>query len=330
MRGLFTKTVSLCVAGAAACIVAAHADNHRDVPRQFDRVIVIVMENWRFEEIDFDSGATARLMPFIIQLARTYRLETNYFGIAHPSLPNYIAMIGGDDFGIQDDKESCFNPEHRTPCNSVDAPNLVDQLEQEGISWEGLFESMPNAGYLGARFPEDVKLYAQKHNPFVYFQNIALNPSRLAKLKPFALSQLKTVLGDPASAPRFTYIVPNQCDSQHGVKGCKSDATLQAGDAFLSRSVPTIINSPSFTDRSVLFIVWDEGRGHAGCCGDAGGGRVPVIVVSKHPKAIKGATPSNHYSLLATIEDGFGLPRLANAQKAATLFDVLPFAEQMH
>jgi hypothetical protein len=78
-----------------------------------------------------------------------------------------MAMISGDHFGIQDDNDSCFNPTHGTPCNSVNAPNLVDQLESKHISREGLFESMPSIGFLGASFPTSAnRLYAQKHNPF--------------------------------------------------------------------------------------------------------------------------------------------------------------------
>jgi hypothetical protein len=80
------------------------------------------------------------------------------------------------------------------------------------------------------------------------------------------------------------------------------------------------------TERSALFIVWDENDfgSNLVCCGrpGVGGGHVPMIVVTKQGKPIKSATPTNHYSLLATIEDGFGLPRLANAKTAAPLFDL--------
>ena len=93
--------------------------------------------------------------PYITQLATSYGLETYYFGATHPSLPNYITMIAGDYFGIQDDNDSCFNPTPATSsCDSVDAPNLVDQLEKKHISWEGLFESMPSTGFLGIQLPK--------------------------------------------------------------------------------------------------------------------------------------------------------------------------------
>jgi phosphatidylinositol-3-phosphatase len=299
-------------------------------PSHLDRIVIIVLENYRSDKVDPSQIESEQLNPFLNKLARENRVETNYFGVWNPSLPNYIAMIGGDFFGVSNDAESCFNPDHQN-CHGFDAPNLVDQLEEAHIAWEGLFESMPSAGFLGTRFPADSKLYAQKHNPFVYFKSIALDPTRLAKLKPFVLNELKAELADSVSASRFIYIVPNQCNDQHGTVGCKPAAVkLAAGDAFLAETVPAIINAPAFTDRSVLFITWDNSKGKEACCGAwRGGGRIPLIAVTKHPSAMRGRTPSNHYSLLATIEDGFGLPRLANAKAAATLFDLFPdFAEK--
>jgi hypothetical protein len=160
------------------------------------------------------------------------------------------------------------------------------------------------------------------------FKNIATTP-RLTNLKPFDLGQLKAELAKPASASQFIFIAPNQCNDQHGTGSRATDELAQAADdAFLQQTVPAIIASPSFTERSALFIVWDENdySGNLDCCGNpgVGGGHVPMTVVTKHGKPIKRATPSNHYSLLATIEDGFGLPRLANTKAAATLFDVFP------
>jgi len=288
--------------------------------------VIILLENYRSSKIEPAENGLGQFTPFLNRLATENRLEMNYFGVSHPSLPNYMAMIGGDIFGIQDDGESCFNPEHQKDCHGVDAINLVDQLEEADIAWEGLFESMPSVGFSGARAPAGSRLYAQKHNPFVYFKNIALDPTRLAKLKPFVLSELEAELADPASASRFIYIVPNQCHDQHGTGDCRPKAVaLAAGDAFVAEIVPAIISSPAFTERSVLFIAWDDSHGDEACCGARyGGGRIPLIAVTKHAMAVRGTTPSNHYSLLATIEDGFGLPRIANAQEAATVFDLLP------
>ena len=293
-----------------------------------DRIIVLVLESYRSDEVD---PAAIAYNPFLTKLAAHNRVAMNYYGVWKPSLPNYVAMIGGDVFGVHNDRGSCFNPDHATPCNSIDAPNLVDQLEAANIGWEGLFESMPSAGFLGEKFPEKAARYAQKHNPFVYFKSVALDPARLAKLKPFVPDELHAELTNAMSASKFIYIVPNLCNDEHGAPDCRpAAATLAAGDAFLAKMVPAIVNAPAFTDRSVLFITFDNSTGNGACCGDwRGGGRIPLIAVTKRAMVVRGMTPSNHYSLLATIEDGFGLPRLANAKGAATLFDLLPdFAEK--
>jgi hypothetical protein len=177
-------------------------------------------------------------------------------------------MIGGDTFGISNNQGSCFNPNHAMSCHSIAAPNLGDQLEAADIAWEGLFESMPVAGFLGEKFPDQRPVYAQKHNPFVYFKDVALDPARLAKLKPFVSSKLKAELADATSASRFIYIIPNLCDDEHGAANCRPDAvTLEAGDFFLGETVTAIVSSPAFTDRSVLFITFDNSTGIGGCCG---------------------------------------------------------------
>ena len=191
---------------------------------------------------------------------------------------------------------------------------------------------MPSAGFLGARFPSHKSLYAQKHNPFVYFKSIALDPARLVKLKPFALSDLEAELAEPALASRFIFLVPNLCNDQHGARACKPDSVaLAASDAFLAKTVPAIIEASGFTERSVLFITWDNSEGDEACCGAwSGGGRIPLIAVTKHPMTVRGTTPADHLSLLATIEDGFGLPRLETTKNANALSDLFPDWAEKH
>ena len=120
-----------------------------DPPPPLDRVMIIILENYHSDRVDPRENGLGRLNPFLDGLATESRLELNYFGVSHPSLPNYIAMIGGDFFGVRDDGESCFNPEHQEHCNGVDAINLVDQLEEADIAWEGLFESSAQRRLLG-------------------------------------------------------------------------------------------------------------------------------------------------------------------------------------
>ncbi len=344
------RTLGLGLAAAVALTaVAVAGSDHHQRSQRLDRVFIIMMENHGFDEVigqadpSDPSGATL-LTPFTTHLAQNNGLATYYFGATHPSLPNYFAEIAGDYFGIQNDADSCFAPDHGSICiGGLTAPNIVDQLEQKHIGWEVLQELMPTIGYLGTRFPTaesgGPKLYAQKHNPFMYFTSITTNPSRLQHIRPFDLSQFQNELNDPLHMPRYVFIAPNQCNDQHGFTGgspippgCEPTAgdagMLKLGDAFLQRTVTAIQNSPSFTKRSVIFVVWDENdfSGNLGCCGakGVGGGHIASIVVTKRGNSRRSAVPMNHYSMLATIEDGFSLPRLANAKTANTMWDLFP------
>ena len=129
-------------------------------------IFVIALENKEYEQV-IGSDRT----PYINSLAKQHGLATSFYGIRHPSLPNYLAMIGGDTFGIESNCTDCF----------VDAPNLVDQLESAGKSWKGYMEGMPSPCFVGDHMP----LYRQKHNPFIYFDSIRLNPARCQKIVPF-------------------------------------------------------------------------------------------------------------------------------------------------
>ena len=105
---------------------------------RFDRILVLVLESYRSDKVD-PAAIPSNL--FLTKLAAENRFAMNYYGVWSASLPNYIAMIGGDTFNVTHNHGSCFDPAHEQKCNGLDAPNLVDQLEKAKIAWEGLFES---------------------------------------------------------------------------------------------------------------------------------------------------------------------------------------------
>ena len=252
----------------------------------FSHIFEIVMENHEYSSVIGRPDA-----PYVNNLAATYGLATNYFAASHPSLPNYLALTAGSTFGIASDCTTCF----------VNATNIADQVESSGRSWKAYMEDMPTPCYMGASAGN----YAMKHNPFLYYTDIRNNAARCAAhVVPF------TQFGVDMSAgqlPNFVWITPNMCNDTH-------DCPVSTGDAWLGTVVPRIIGSAAFRNGGVLFITWDEGSSNASCCGDAWGGHVATLVIS--PKSIAGARSSiaeNHYSLLRTIEDGFGLVHLGAA-----------------
>lgn len=316
---------------------AAFADRAREGERGGgfvpDRIIVIVMENHSFDGIvGATNGSGYHLMtPFLTQTALTARLATFAFGVAHPSLPNYLSMIAGDSFGVHDDNGSCFAPHHPKGCHSFGKKNLVDSLETAGISWASYNQSMPSDGYLEQQYPKKGDgLYRQKHNPFVYFKDIATDSKRLAKVKTF--DDLKRTLNNGV-LPRFSFIVPDECHDMHGSSPfCPgpNESLVEAGDTTAQRLVQHIINSGSFTRRSLMFITFDEGDNTLGCCDSLpaqSGGHIPLILIAGVPGIVRSAQPYNHYSLLATIEDVWGLPKLgytADTKNVKPMLDLLP------
>lgn len=327
----------------------------------------IMMENHATAEI---LGNTADA-PYINQLANQYGVATQYFGVTHPSLPNYLAAFSGDFQGIWDDCKagptSVCAPEEFVP-NSGDATsavsltpaqiasasatphwfsgqNLVDQLEAKGLTWKAYMQSLPAVGSTDEYDPVDNvngtlvprKLYAQKHNPFLYFQDIRNNPTRMQQIVPF--SQFASDLA-AGPAPNFVWISPDQCNDMHGVSPSNAAAVgnptcgypssgldhgaIALGDQFLSQLIPQITSAPSWLEGSVIVIAWDEDdyAGYAGCCGSPsgvggvtlGGANAPAIVItSRGAIHVTSSTQYNHYSALATIESVLGLPCLANA-----------------
>ena len=256
----------------------------------FSHIFVIIMENREFGEVVNPSQA-----PFITKLARDYAVANPYYAVTHPSLPNYIALTGGDTFGITDDCTDC----------PVTGENLADQVEAHQRTWKAYMEGLPAACFLGSSSGE----YAKKHNPFVYYTNIATNPARCRQVVP--LSELDTDLSR-GTLPDLVWITPDMCHSMH-------DCETRDGDRWLATIVPKVLASRAWRDGGVLFVTWDEGTSEAGCCGKPGGGKVAMLAISPlSRRGYRSNTESNHYALLRTIEDAWSLGHLRHAGDAQT------------
>jgi hypothetical protein len=264
----------------------------------FDVIAVIVLEN---KELSTVIGNPQ--MANFNTWAKDYTLLTQYYGVRHPSLPNYLAMIGGDTFGVTSDCSNCF----------VNASNLADLIEASGRTWKGYFEDMPSPCFVGSRAP-----YAQKHNPFIYFDDIRTNTAR-CQGSVVPLSQLQTDL-QQNSLPNFLFIVPNLCNDAH-------DCAVSYADRWLGTWVNALLSNARVAQNGLVVITWDEGQGSGSCCGlDTGGGRVATVLIS--PRVQQGyqdGTPYSHYSLLKTIELAWGLPLIGNTASSSTNPIVAPW-----
>jgi hypothetical protein len=151
-------------------------------------------------------------------------------------------------------------------------------------------------------------------------------------------TQLATDLSSNSLAD-FSLIVPDQCHDMHGTGGCSNtNALIAAGDSYVGNTVDEIIASKQWQEgRNAIVITWDEddfsdeGKPGTGCCGaDPGGGHVVTIVITNkvNQYPITDGTAYNHYSLLRSMEDAFGLPCLANACDSA--HGVVPMTPLFH
>lgn len=265
----------------------------------FSHVFVIVMEN---------EGASAVLgnaaAPYLNGLANQYTQAQAYFAVTHPSLPNYLALASGSTYGYDGSDCSVEANLCHVPGSNT---NIADEIEASGRTWVAYMESMPQPCGL-----DNADLYAVRHNPFVYFDDIrdGANNRCATHDLPYDASRLQDELISGA-VPNFVWITPNLCNDGHDA--CGGDQ-VAASDAWLRQNVPPILSSAAFQQGGALFITWDEGPGSQTCCGlSSGGGRVATLVVSPLAKhGYQAPTAYTHYSLLRTIEDAWHLGELQN------------------
>ncbi|MFE4024136.1 alkaline phosphatase family protein [Streptomyces sp. NPDC059101] len=357
---------ALAMGGAFMGVAAASPAEPQQGEGVPQHIFYIMMENHGKSQI---IGNTTDA-PYINQLATKYNTASNFHGVTHPSLPNYLSAFSGSFQGIWDDCKAgaavTCSPEEFVP-GSGDATdsasltpaqvasasktphmfsgrNLVDQLEAKGRTWKAYMQSMPQAGFEGEYAPGDVngtavKLYAQKHNPFMYFSDINSpgNP-RLKQVVPLE----KNFDADLASGtvPNFSWISPDQCHDMHGISpsaaaivglpDCGTPSSgldhgpIRLGDQFLRDTVTKIMNSPTWkSSNSSIVINWDENdySGYSGGPGSPvgakgavlGGGDAPLIVINSHGGPHKDSNvPADHYTVLATLEHMWHLGCLEN------------------
>lgn len=353
------KAAAALVAVAALAAVTARpaAAASPSVHSGLDHMFVIMLENHSQHSVIDQRDASGELVaPYITKLAHSYSRATSYFGVTHPSEPNYIASITGSNWGIQDDN-----------VHVLDVPNLVDQLESHGKSWDAYMEAIDPADKLAATAPGSIGLYAIKHNPFALMQDVRNDPARMAHVKPYEDLASDLAAGDVGN---FVWITPDQCNDMHGgvfvsvpgrpetpcpygdaVNNDAADVSLQhKADDFVKRTVQMIMASPAWTQNSAIFVTADENDFDAGnptvgawedatgCCdspfvpagdprispdwpgGVYGGGLVPAVLVTTHSRRpFTDDTPYNHYSLLATLEKMWKLGYLQNAGDRANV-----------
>ncbi|SFT69662.1 alkaline phosphatase family protein [Arthrobacter sp. ov118] len=298
-------------------------------------VFVINLENKGYNEVwGADSRAT-----YLSQTLRSQGvLLSQYYGIAHNSNPNYLAQISGQASNAMTRRDcptyAAFRQTGTAALGQVEGtgcvypesvPTVAGQLSAAGKTWKAYMEDMGMScrhpelgakdGSQGAKVGDE---YATRHNPFVYFESITSSPDCQSNVVDYG--ELAGDLRSVETTPNLSYISPNLCNDGHDnpcVDG--SPGGLTAADSWLSRQIPAILDSPAFRRDGMLVITFDEAEGKTVgpselVPGGTAGGRIGALVLSPFTRGGTTADrPYNHFSLLASIEDAFSLPRLGYA-----------------
>jgi hypothetical protein len=339
------------LAAASAAVSAPATAAKKATAPEVGHVFVINLENKGYDTT-FGPGSPA---PYLSQTLRSQgQLLTQYYGTAHNSLPNYLAQVSGQGPNPQTQGDcQTYSDFVQTGTAAPDqavgngcvfpagVKTVADQLEAKGLTWKAYLEDMGTpCRHPQLNSPDDTQQaevgdqYAARHNPFVYFHSIIDSPT--CAQHDVDLSNLPSDLAQTSTTANLTYITPNLCDDGHDspcVDG--RPGGLVSADEWLKTWVPKILASPAYQQDGLLVVTFDEADtnspdGAAACCGEGpgpnaplpgiygmGGGRTGAVLVS--PFITAGTwndTGYNHYSLLRTIEDTFGLAPLGYAQDA--------------
>ena len=341
------------MAGLVALIAAlfAAAPTHAALP-PVKHVFIVVLENKDYAETfgpNSKAPYLAKTLPAMGALLENYygighESLDNYIAMVSGQGPNpqtqadcqfftdFQGTTGGSDGQAMG--TGCVYP--------AGVKTVADQLQEKGLTWHGYMEDMATPDTPTCRHPSlnsrdgtqsatAASQYAARHNPFVYFHSLIDGSS--CKNNDVDLSHLPSDLSQAGTTPSYSFITPDLCHDGHDATCAdpKQKGGLDGIQDFLSTWVPQILASPGYKDNGMLIVTFDEaenGDDSSACCGETaantpsaggpnpgpGGGRVGAVVVSPfvRPGTID-KTPYNHYSLLRTVEDLFGLPHLGYA-----------------
>ncbi|KAI0900288.1 putative acid phosphatase Pho610 [Annulohypoxylon nitens] len=264
--------------------------------RAFDRFISIWLENQDFAKVVAD--------PDFADLKRFGILQTRYYAHTHPSQPNYIAAVGGDYFGLDHDEVV------RIPSN---VSTVVDLLDEKRISWGGYFEGNPGPGYMaeGSYDIHGMWDYVRKHNPFVSYDSVNKNGSRLLNLLSFEDFKDDLAAG---TIPQFVMMSPDMLNDGH-------NTTLDYATKWAHKFLLPLLADGVFKEKTLIQLTYDETEDYS-----EPNRIVSLLLGSAVPDSLKGSeddTFYTHYSVLSTAENNWDLPNLGRFDVGANVFELV-------
>jgi acid phosphatase len=283
---------SACGGGSSSTTTTNNTATNSTTFPSFSHVFIVVEENHSYGDVIENTA-----MPYFNGLAASYGLATQFYGNAHPSLPNYFELTAGEGTSITGMAGDSYP-------GPVTQDNVVRTLMTAGKTWKSYAESLPTIGYLGG----DSGAYVKRHNPFAYLSDVINDPKQASNIVLF--SQLATNIAN-GSVPNFALVIPNINDDAHdcpaGMSSCTDVQKLAAADQWLRSNIDPVIKSSVFQD-SLIVITFDEG---AFTDLSNGGGHVAALIVSPKSKTgYQSTTFYQHQSLLRLSLKALGVTHL--------------------
>lgn len=263
----------------------------------FDRIVQIWLEN-----TDYDKAAGDPNMQWLASQGITL---SNYWAVTHPSEPNYCAVVGGDNFGMDNDD---FNT---IPAN---VSTVVDLLDTKGISWAEYQEAEPYAGFQGFNYSNQVNFandYVRKHNPLVLYDSVTSNATRLSLIKNFTSFDSDLAA---KTLPQWSFITPNMTDDGH-------DTTITFAANWARTFLEPLLNNTYFMNNTLIILTFDEVETYT-----IGNKVLAILLGDAIPSSLKNTTDNtfyNHYSMLSTVEVNWDLPSLGRWDCGANVLEVV-------
>ncbi|MFE9424875.1 alkaline phosphatase family protein [Kitasatospora sp. NPDC006697] len=248
----------------------------------YSHVVVVVEENHSYSDIIGDTADA----PYINTLANTGALMTSSFGVSHPSEPNYMAIFGGSTFGLSSD--AC-------PVSEGTKANLGSELLAAGKTFVGYSEGLPSAGSTKCTSGA----YARKHAPWANFSNVPA-----ADQQPYTAFPSSS---NYANLPTVSFVIPNLNDDMH-------DGTIAQGDTWLKNNLSAYA-AWAKANNSLLVVTWDEDD-------YTESNQIPTIFYGAHVLNGRYSETINHYNVLSTLEQMYGLAAVGSSATAAPITDI--------
>jgi acid phosphatase len=250
------------------------------------KILVIMEENHSIEQV-FPDG-----MPYLWSLARKFGYASDWSDVGHPSLPNYLAILGGSSFDMPAD---CAP----SPGCTYPGPTVFGQALSRGETAKAYEESMPQPCS-----PDSAGGYDVNHNPWAYF------PSETASCKSYDVPAGTPAAGTLASdirdgsLPTVGMVTPNLLHDGH-------NGTLAQADEWLQGWIPVLMSGADWrAGRLAIVVVFDEGETTE---------QVPFVLIAPGISGVKMSEPVNHYALTRLLDQFTGAPPLRDANAAADL-----------